>query len=84
MSMRNASQERTICEVLREINDLHQGDSEHDIRIRLKLSEAEKMAKRMSLKLLEYNKQIFKDWWSANPEHEKRLRDRLGKGYKAE
>jgi hypothetical protein len=82
--MRNASQERTICEVLREINDAHQGDSEHDIRMRLRLSEAEKMAKRMSLKLIENNKEVFKDWWASNPDYEKRLRARLEKGYKAE
>jgi hypothetical protein len=84
MSMRNASHERTICEVLREINDLHQSDSTHDKVIRQKLSEAEKMAKRMSLKLLEYNKEVYKDWWASNPEYEKRLRARLEEGYKVE
>ena len=84
MSMRNASLQRTICEVLRELNDLHQSDSAHDKTIRVKLAEAEKMAKRMSLKLLENNKEAFKDWWASNPEYEKRLRARLEEGYKSE
>jgi hypothetical protein len=82
--MRNASQERTICEVLRELNDLHQSDSSHDKIVRIKCAEAERMAKRMSLKLLENNKEIFRDWWASNPEYEKRLRARLQEGYKSE
>lgn len=79
--MRNASHLRTLCEVLREINDLHQGDTEHDREVRRKLTEAEGMAKKMAFRLLDYNKDAFREWWDDNPEYEKRLRKRLSKKY---
>lgn len=82
MSIRSAGDHRyTLCEVLREINDLHQGDSETDKIIRNKLVLAEKMAKKMSRKLLEYNKSVFKDWWDNNPDHEEKILRRLNKSY---
>lgn len=81
MSMRDASNSRTICEVLREINDLCQGNNSHDKLIRKKLSEAETMAKKMSYKLLEYNQEVFKDWWAENPDKEKDLKIRMSKHY---
>jgi len=82
MSIRSAGDHRyTLCEVLREINDLHQGDSETDKIIRNKLVLAERMAKKMSRKLLEYNKNAFKDWWDKNPDHEEKILRRLNKSY---
>ena len=81
MSIRGASKQRTICEVLREINDLHQGNSRHDKEVRKKLSEAEDMGKRMSTKLKEYNKNVYKDWWEKNPDYERDLDRRLKKKY---
>jgi hypothetical protein len=72
---------RTICEVLREINDMHQTNSEHDIRVRNKLVEAENMAKRMDKKLLSYNKKYSQKWWAANPDYEKDLKKRMNKKY---
>lgn len=81
MSMRDASKHRTICEVLREINDLHQGKKGHDSIVRKKLAEAEEMAKRMSKKLLEYNKEEFADWWAANKDYEADLVKRQNKRY---
>jgi len=39
--------------------------------------EAVKMAKRMSAKLLEYNKETFKDWWKENPDWEEDVRRRI-------
>ena len=65
MSMRAVSNSRTICEVLREINDMHQIVCEHDAIIRDKLVEAESMAKRMSYKLLEYNENVYRDFWET-------------------
>lgn len=65
-----ASKRRTICEVLREIGDEHPG-------ARPKVIEAVKMAKRMSAKLLEYNKETFKDWWKENPDWEEDVRRRI-------
>jgi hypothetical protein len=79
--MHGASHLRTICEVLREINDLHQGTSEHDKNVRQKLLEAQLMAKRMSNKLLDYKNEVFTDWWDDNPDYEEDLRKRINSGY---
>ena len=81
--MREAPNVRTICEVLRDINDQHQEKTDHDQRVRDLLLVAERMAKRMANKLLEYNKEVFKDWWEKNPDHEKKLRARMSKSYLA-
>lgn len=81
MTMRGAANQITICEVLREINDLHQENSEHDNIIRQKLFVAETMAKKMSNKLLQYNKRVFAGWWKRNKNYEKTLRKRLNKRY---
>jgi hypothetical protein len=81
MSMRDASNARTVCEVLREINDLVQGRNSNDKAIRKLLSEAETMAKKMSYKLLEYNQEVFKDYWQENPDKEKDLKIRMNKYY---
>jgi hypothetical protein len=81
MTMRGSSKHYTICEVLREINDLHQEQTEHDKIIRNKLALAEKMAKKMSYKLKEYNKNIYNDWWGKNRDYENDLNRRLSKNY---
>jgi len=77
-----ASGKRTICEVLREINDLHQGQSKEDLKIRELLDEAISMAKKMSRKLLHYNKKAFSKFWEENPNYEKDLNRRLDLKYK--
>ena len=79
--LRHACAARTLCEVAREICDLHQGQTDHDKATRKKLSEIEDMAKRMSRKLKEYNKHYDKDWWAANPDYEKDLERRLSTKY---
>lgn len=81
MSLRGAQKVRTICEVLREINDLHQKYTEHDDIVRKKLCEAEKMAKRMDAKLLSYNKKYSRTWWDKNPDYEADLKRRLKQTY---
>ena len=75
---------RTICEIIREVNDLCQSDSEKDREIRERLREIHDMAKRMSKKLKDYNKRVFSDWWEKNPEYEKKLNIRLSKDYLAD
>jgi hypothetical protein len=80
MSMRGACENRTICEVLREINDILHGNPAHK-QILPKLIEAEKMAKKMSGKLVEYNKEIFAGWWEKNPDYEKDIKRRLSESY---
>ena len=52
---------RTICEVLREMNDICQGTSKNDLMLREKIAEAEKMGKSMSNKLIWYNKEFIKE-----------------------
>lgn len=81
MSIRGTSTKRTICEVLRVINDHHQENTEHDEFIRKLLAEAEAMAKRMSYKMKEYNEHWDKGWWEANPTAKKDLERRLKETY---
>ena len=59
MSLKEAARVRTVCEVLREINDLHQEQTTHDKAVRKLLCEAEDMGKRMSRKLI-YQKLLIK------------------------
>ena len=65
----------TICEVLRDI--YHMVDDE---QVRDKLRVAHDMAKRMSKKLKEYNKNVYKGWWDDNPDYEKKLEERMNRG----
>lgn len=76
MSMRMAYNYRTLCEVLREINDAAQGLPNHAI-ILSKLKEAEAMAKRIVTKLYEYSKTSDKDWWEQNKDYEQDLLRRM-------
>jgi len=62
MSMWRTSAYRTPCEVLREINDLFQGDDDFSKLIRLKLAEVESKAKEMSLFIDKYDKQFHQRW----------------------
>lgn len=79
--MKHACFVRTLCEVLREINDLHQEQKPKDRKTRKLLCEAEDMAKRMAFKLKEYNKHYDAGWWKDNPDYEKDLDRRLSKKY---
>jgi hypothetical protein len=80
-SFRGAHGCRTICEVLREINDLHQDSTEHSVLTRKKIFEAYEMGKRMAKKLYEYNRAFDKGWWEANPDKARDLERRLNKQY---
>jgi len=74
-SMKVANKQRTLCEVVREVNDYLK---EHpDSLILEKLKEIHSMAKRMTKKLYEYNKEYDKGWWEKNPDYEKDLLRRL-------
>lgn len=81
MSMCNANGVRTVCEVLRELCDIHQGGDEHDALVRRKLVEAEAMCKRMAKKLYEHNKKFDAGWWAKNPDYEDDLKRRLDEHY---
>jgi len=39
------------------------------------------MAKRMSGKLVEYNQEVFKDWWERNPDYARDMARRLSERY---
>jgi len=79
--MKRSPPVRTVCEVLRDINDLHQEQTEHDKKVRVMLMDAEDMCKRMSEQLYKYNKKIFAGWWKRNPDFEKKLKNRLSERY---
>ena len=71
--MKKASPFRTICEVLREINDLHQEATPHDEKCRALLLEAVNMGKRMDRALREDNGRTLAadGWWVKNGDHKK-------------
>lgn len=77
MTIMGASHKRTICEVLREIQDVVSDDM-----VITKLIEAEHMAKRMSAKMLEYNKDVFEDFWEENEDYEQDMLRRMATQYK--
>jgi len=77
VSLTETNEKRTLCEVLREINDicneLLRNTPQHCEcnkanyeEIQIKLAEAEKMAGRMAKKLYSYNKDFDKGWWEEN------------------
>jgi len=77
MSMREANKLRTICEVLREINDLFNENNASKQTVVPLIKEAEKMAAKMARKLYEYNKEFDKDWWEENKDYEQDLLKRM-------
>ena len=80
-TMRGAHDYRTICEVLREINDLSQSPGPLAKRVRGLLCEAEDMAKRMSRRLYEYNQQWDRGFWVKNPDKAADMERRLSEKY---
>ena len=88
MSMNSSNPKRSICEVIREINDLNQGDSAKAKVIRKRCAEAEGMAKRMFEKMLEMGKKlkikVWIEWEELNPDWREDKERRESKGYKSE
>ena len=84
--MNSANQKRSICEVLRECNDLCQGDSINDELLRIKLAEAERMAKRMFERMVEMGTQLgikaWIEWEQNNPDWNEDKERRESRGYK--
>ncbi len=85
-SMKYANKKRTICEVVRECNDIIDGrileyqktDGQQFDEIREKLKEIHSMAKSMTKKLYKYSKKWDKDFWRDNPDYEEDLKRRMG------
>jgi len=80
MSLKKACKKRTICEVLREINDELQGLPVHET-VLPKLREAETMAKSIIRKLYEYNKNANEGFWKENPDYEADFKRRMDERY---
>ena len=74
----------TVCEKIRMMNDLCQGDSESDVKLRKMLAEIMLDTKKMNAKLVEYKRDYCEDWWTRLPKEErKRLNEiRQDAGYK--
>ena len=78
-SMKYTNKKRTICEVVRECNDIIDGVSEliTTRQLRNKLEEIHNMAKAMTKRLYAYSKEWDADFWKDNPDYEKDLKRRL-------
>ena len=82
MSINNANYLRSSCEVIREINDLAQGDSETDKKIRKLCAEAEAKSKRLSLQLVKYEPDYHKEWWENTDGYSEKMIKRKSDNYK--
>jgi len=66
VTMRDCNYKLTLCEVLRQINDVVQDDDVNSQNIRDMLALAERMGKKMSAKLHEYNENYDAGFWRDN------------------
>ena len=82
--MRDSSPKFTPCELLRMINDLCQGDSDKDKRIRELCGACEKQTKRLGQEVNKYNYEIWKEdkWWPVNVAWRRKGRQRAKDNYK--
>lgn len=60
--MNSVSVYRSPCEVLKKVNDLFQGDSELDVKVRTLLAESELKSKQLSIELHKYKPNFYKRW----------------------
>jgi len=85
MTMKTASEFMTPCEVLRQINDLCQGDTDKEKEIRALLSQFELLAKRMAQEINNREGPKIRDeWWEESTFNWKELaKIRISKLYKS-
>lgn len=82
-TMRNSSKMITTCEVLRELNDMFQEDSEFHIEVRQKLLKAQLLAIKMRNKLKEFDKKVFNNFWDEeNINVDEKIQKRINPEYK--
>lgn len=82
--MRTSSPVRSPCELLRKINDMFQGDSERDLKVRRLCAEAESATKRLAQELNKHKKEAWKGWWALNKEFPYEVKMRIDDNYKQE
>lgn len=82
MTMRTASPFRSPCEILRKINDMFQGDSRIDKKVRMLCAEAEKGSKQLAQELNHHKKEAWKGWWAINKTYNTDIINRLREDYK--
>ena len=87
--MNTAFKYRTICEIIREVNDLHQGERYIDIATRRRLVKIQKMAKAMAGKLEYYKRKLdqetpedYFEKFGKNEDYEQDINRRQDHGYK--
>lgn len=77
-SMKFTNKKRTICEVIREINDIINENTYDKDKMKGKIKEIHDMAKRMSKKLYAYKKDWDKNEYGINPDYEQDIKNRRG------
>lgn len=81
MSMNNANVLLSPCELLRQLNDLFQGDTAFDSQIRDKLAQIEEMTKELSI-CLDKHEPNFQHSWKKNPTYQEDFKRRKLENYK--
>lgn len=84
-SMKYTNKKRTLCEVIREANDIIEDwDKDYIVtapvamnQIKNRLKEIHTMAKKMTKKLYKYSKKWDKDFWAENKDYEEDLLRRM-------
>ena len=73
MPLDKIASHRTVCEVLREVNDLYQGPCETAELVRYHLAEAERRCKWLSKALRLKNKAAQAEFWEKNKDLEAKI-----------
>lgn len=79
--MNNANVLLSPCELLRQLNDLFQGDTAFDKQMRDKLAQIEVMTKELSIRL-DKHEPHFQHSWKNNPTYQEDYKRRKDVNYK--
>lgn len=85
--MKDASPRMTLCEYIRQVNDLLQGDSSNEILARKLLFKAMNEGKKISKMIVELDRKLIEDHWSKYPKNKRQkelLKHRQSDNYKSE
>jgi len=84
MGMRSANIYLSPCEIIREINDLCQSDSDKDLQIRKRCHKLERMNKAMSDKVHEIDPKYSHSWPERNDNEADDWKLRIDRNYKVD